>query len=295
MPIAERDITLPHGITLACREAGRAGPRVMLLHGFPEAAFVWDEVMATLAGQARCLAPNQRGYDRSSAPTEVKAYRLTHLVSDLVALIDATGGPLDLLVAHDWGGAVACNLAALRPDLLRRLVIVNSPHPGAFLRELRHNADQQAASAYMHALANPDAVQRLAEHDFAGLWPFFAGERGATWLDDATRARYRATWSRGLRGALNWYAASPLKPPRTPDDAIHALVLPPELLTVTVPTTVIWGERDHALLPGLLDGLDRWVPDLRAVRAPDATHWIVHEQPARVVDEIRRVLRSWTS
>jgi pimeloyl-ACP methyl ester carboxylesterase len=263
---------------------------VVFLHGFPEAAFAWDEVMAALAPEVLGMAPNQRGFERSSAPADVAAYRAKQLVADLAALIQATGGPLDLLVAHDWGGAVAWNLAALRPELLRRLVIINSPHPGAFLRELQRNKDQQAASRYMHFLCRPDAAALLAADDFARLWPFFTGDAGAAWLDESMRQRYREAWSCGLQGALNWYAASPLKPPLGADDPVHGLQLPFEILHVRVPTTVIWGEADRALLPGLLDGLDRWVPDLRLVRVPGASHWIVHEQPARVVDEIRRAL-----
>jgi epoxide hydrolase 4 len=289
--ITLRSVALPHGITLSCREAGReGGRRVLFLHGFPEAAFAWDEVMATLASQVHGLAPNQRGFERSSAPEGVAAYRAKHLVADLVALIETTGGPLDLLVAHDWGGAVAWNLAALRPELMRGLVIVNSPHPGTFLRELQSNAAQQAASRYMHFLCRPDAAELLAANDFARLWPFFTGDGGAAWLDEPMRQRYRQAWSCGLRGALNWYAASPLKPPLGADDPLHALQLPPEILHVRVPTTVIWGEADRALLPGLLDGLDKWVPELRLVRVPGASHWIVHEQPATVVREIQREL-----
>jgi len=125
-PVRQFDLSLPHGITLACRGAGLGRTRVMLLHGFPEAAFVWDEVMQRVAPQAACVAPNLRGYVGSSAPTEVEAYRAKHLVADVVAAIEALGAPLDLLVAHDWGGALAWNLAAQRPDLLRRLLMINS-------------------------------------------------------------------------------------------------------------------------------------------------------------------------
>lgn len=143
------DLDLPHGIRLACRAAGRPGaPRVMLLHGFPQAAFVWDEVMALLAPRAECVAPNLRGYPGSSAASEPGAYRARLLMADVAAAITALDRPLDLLVAHDWGGALAWTLAAAQPRLMKRLLIVNSPHPAAFLRELRHNAAQQAASAY---------------------------------------------------------------------------------------------------------------------------------------------------
>jgi len=289
--------TLPHGITLSCRAAGAAhAPRVLLLHGFPEAAFAWDGVMQALAPHARCLAPNLRGFEKSSSPAEVEAYRARHLMQDIEALIAHSGGPVDLLVAHDWGGALAWNLAAMRPELMKRLLIINSPHPATFLRELRANPAQQAASAYMNFLCRPDAEALLAENDFARLWPFFERMGGKTWLNDTLRARYREVWTMGLTGGLNFYRASPLRPPSPADpraaQALQAVVLPDALVTSRVPTAVLWGEGDHALLPCLLDGLDRWVPDLRLTRVPQASHWIVHEQPERVVEEIRRNLNA---
>ena len=292
------DLELPHGIRLACRAAGADrpdAPRVLFLHGFPEAAFAWDEVMQRLAPRARCVAPNLRGFERSSAPSDVSAYRAKHLVADVAAAIEALGAPVDLLVAHDWGGAVAWNLAARRPELMKRLLIVNAPHPALFLRELRDDMAQQTASAYMNFLCRPDAEALLEENDFARLWPFFtrmgdSAAVGAEWLTPALRERYRELWRLGLSGALNYYRASPLRPPLAGTDPVMTLELPPELVTVRVPTTVLWGERDSALLPGLLRGLEDYVPDLRLVRVPDATHWIVHEQPARVAIEIERLL-----
>ena len=169
MAIELFDLALAHGITLSCRAIGarNAPRRVVLLHGFPEGAFVWDEVMqrvgGAVAGDVRCVAPNLRGYECSSAPAEVEAYRAKHQVADIAALIEALGAPIDLLVAHDWGGAAAWNLAAQRPHLIERLLIVNSPHPATYLRELRDNPAQQAASAYMNFLCRPDAAALLEE------------------------------------------------------------------------------------------------------------------------------------
>ncbi len=285
------DIALPHGITLSCRAAGeRGGPTALLLHGFPEGAFIWDEVMQRVAPHARCVAPNLRGFERSSAPAAVEAYRARHLVADVAALIEQLGAPIDLLVAHDWGGAVAWNLAAQRPGLLKRLLIINSPHPATFLRELRDSAAQREASAYMNFLCRPDAAPLLAENDYARLWPFLTGMGGAAWLDEAVRERYRALWRQGLEGALNYYRASPLRPPLAADDPIHTLVLPCEAVTVRVPTTVLWGEGDTALPLALLDGLQAWVPELDVQRVPDATHWLIHERPARVAETMARLL-----
>jgi pimeloyl-ACP methyl ester carboxylesterase len=288
------DAELPHGITLSCRAAGPARgdvPRVLFLHGFPEAAFAWDGVMQRLAPGVRCVAPNLRGFERSSAPPGVEAYRARHLVADIDALIGQLGGPVDLLVAHDWGGAVAWNLAAVRPGTMRRLMIVNSPHPATFLRELRANPAQQRASAYMNFLCRPDAEVLLAAADHARLWPFFERMGGAAWLTPWMRDRYREVWGCGLTGGLNYYRASPLRPV-APDgsDTLAGVELPDALVTVGVPTTVLWGLEDQALLPGLLDGLEHWVPQLEVLRVPGASHWIVHEQPDRIVAEVERLL-----
>ena len=298
MTIHCHDQQLPHGITLACRSAGAADAprRAIFLHGFPEAAFVWDEVLAALAGPGlRCVAPNLRGYAGSSAPAEVSAYRAKHLVADIDALIDATvatpGAPIDLLVAHDWGGGVAWNLAALRPQRVRRLAIVNSPHPGTMLRALRDDPDQQAASAYIQDLVRPDAAARLAADDFAALFAKLCKPPAPPWLTPARRAQYRAVWRQGLDGALNYYRASPLRPPRDAlDTALQGLVLPDSVVKVAVPTTVLWGDADWALRPSLLDGLQGFVPDLAVHRHATASHWIVHEQPDWVIGHLRAVL-----
>jgi pimeloyl-ACP methyl ester carboxylesterase len=211
---------LPHGITLNCRVSGERGrPVLIFLHGFPEAAFVWDPLLAYFSrpenGGYRCVAPNLRGYERSSAPSDVSAYRAKHLVQDILALSQAESPdqPLAALVAHDWGGAVAWGFANQHPERLRQLAIINSPHPGTFLRELQNSPEQQAASAYMNFLIRPDAEALLAEDDFRRLWTFFTNMGAAdgphAWLTDDVKAQYRAVWSQGLTGGLNYYRASP--------------------------------------------------------------------------------------
>lgn len=292
---------LPHGITLSCRAAGERGrPVLLFLHGFPEAAFVWDELLDHFArpehGGYRCVAPNLRGYEQSSAPAEVAAYRAKHLVQDIAALIAIEAGPAPLacLVAHDWGGAVAWNLANQQPELSRRLAIINSPHPGTFLRELKTNPKQQAASAYMNFLIRPDAEQLLAEDDYRRLWDFFlrmgAGPDGFGWLTDEMKTRYRAVWNQGLTGALNYYRASPLRPPRADDPAAMTVELPHAMLTIGLPTLVLWGLGDTALPPELIAGLDDYIPQLTLQTIPDATHWIVHEQAQQVATALQTFL-----
>lgn len=301
---------LPHGITLSCRSAGARGrPVLMFLHGFPEAAFVWDGLLTHFSqpgnGGFRCVAPNLRGFEHSSAPADVAAYRAKHLVQDIAALIalecaeDPRGGQLACLVAHDWGGAVAWNLAASQPHLMKKLAIINSPHPATFLRELQHSADQQAASAYMNFLIRPDAEALLAEDDFRRLWEFFSNMGAVNgphaWLTETVRARYREVWRLGLRGPCNYYRASPLRPPRPGpphhDPAAAGVTLPREMLEVHLPTLVLWGTGDVALPPALLDGLGDYVPQMDLRRMEGATHWVVHEQPERVAAHLQQFLQ----
>jgi len=290
---------LPHGITLSCRSAGAKGrPVLVFLHGFPEAAFVWDGLLAHFAqpenGGYRCMAPNLRGFELSSAPTEVSAYRPKHLVQDIAALIalegSLEGGQIEALVAHDWGGAVAWNLAASQPHLMKKLVIINSPHPGTFLRELQQSPSQQAASAYMNFLIRPDAEKLLAQDDYKRLWGFFSdistSPNAGGWLTDAVKSQYRAVWQHGLTGPLNFYRASPLRP----GPEIADVVIPRELLDVHLPTLVVWGMGDIALPPALLDGLADYVPHLQLERVEGASHWIIHEQPMLVAQHLARFL-----
>jgi len=297
----QQSFTLSNGITLDCRMAGAEGRPVMLfLHGFPEAAFVWDEMLAFFSDPAHggylCVAPNLRGYAGSSAPSDVAAYRAKHLVQDLVALKELLSPqqPLACLVAHDWGGAVAWNMANQHPELMRQLAIINSPHPGTFLRELQSSPEQQAASAYMNFLIRPDAEVLLAEDDYRRLWAFFtnmgAVDGPYAWLTEDVKAQYREVWSQGLTGALNYYRASPLRPPREADAAAAAITLPKSMLDILVPTLVLWGMNDIALPPGLVDGLEDYIPDLRLQRIADGSHWLVHEQPALVAQSLWALL-----
>ena len=304
---------LPHGITLSCRASGETGrPVLLFLHGFPEGAWVWDPLLTHFSqpenGGYRCVAPNLRGYERSSAPEDVKAYRAKYLVQDILALIEAECGhaPLAALVAHDWGGAVAWNLANQHPERLRQLVIINSPHPGPLLQALQHDPAQQAASAYMNFLVQPEAAALLAANDFERLLGFLTGQDTSLtsltatpdlaprpdWLTADVQGKYREVWQHGLQGGLNYYRASPLRPATTSDPGASAIQIPEEALRIDVPTLLLWALDDVALLPCLTEGLDAHIAQLKRVSIEKATHWVVHEQPDRVMAEIRAFLQS---
>jgi pimeloyl-ACP methyl ester carboxylesterase len=111
------------------------------------------------------------------------------------------------------------------------------------------------------------------------------------WLTDTFKDQYRAVWKQGLTGPLNYYRASPMRPACEGDAAAAGLQLPQSMLTISVPTCVIWGMQDIALPAGLIDGLDAFVPQLTLYRIEDGTHWVVHEQPLRVAGLLENYLR----
>jgi len=273
-----------NGVRLHCGVAGEAGrPLMLFLHGFPEFWAAWRKPMEYFSSRGwLCVAPDLRGYNLSDKPEGVDAYKVKHLIADVLAVGAHYSKTPFVLVAHDWGGAVAWSVAIAKPQHLAKLVMINSPHPYLFWRELSSNPAQQKASEYMNLFRLPKAERVLSDNGYARLISAFMK------LSDDWRAELIAAWSQpgALTGGLNYYRASPLYPPAPGDAGAMKLKLELKDFMVRVPTLVLWGERDTALLPSLLDGLGLCVPHLKIVRAPGATHWIVHERPDLVCSEI---------
>ncbi len=278
-----------NGIKLHYVSAG-AGKLMLFVHGWPEFWFAWKDQLPEFARDFHVVAPDTRGVNLSDKPPNVADYRAKHLVEDLRQLIGAVGHERAIVVAHDWGGAIAWNLAAWHPEVVEKLVILNSPHPIPYARELARNPEQQAASAYMNLLRDPKAERVLAENDFMRLFRQFDGwQRSANPPDAATLAEYRKAWEQpgALTAALNYYRASPLHPSTASHAGVDPAQLQASMFTVRVPTLVIWGMQDTALRPCLLDGLDACVPDLKIERIDEGSHWVTHEFPDRVNALIR--------
>ena len=293
---------LPNGVRLHFASAGSPGqPLVLFVHGFPEAWFAWEAQLEAFGARFYAVALDLRGFNLSDKPVDVNAYRPHKIVEDLELMIAFLGYGESRIVAHDWGGAIAWHLAILAPQRARRLVIVNAPHPYVFARQLRENPAQRQASAYMNLLRKPGAELLLAENDFQRLDALFtagttngaragSGFKGSArhWYDGRQRERYHAMWSIGgehgshaLTGGLNYYRASGLHPATDGDPAI-GVEADPQRWIVRVPVRVIWGMQDTALLASLLEGLAELCADLRITRIDDGSHWVIHEQPARV-------------
>ncbi|HEX5092937.1 MAG TPA: alpha/beta hydrolase [Burkholderiales bacterium] len=271
-----------NGVRLHVARAGE-GPLMLFLHGFPEYWEMWKPILEHFGARGWCaVAPDMRGYNLSEKPADVQAYHARHLGADVLALAARYSNDPFVLVAHDWGGAVAWGVAIAKPKALSRLVMLNSPHPYVFWRELCNNPAQQAASQYMNLFRAPKAERVLSENGYARLLSAFA-DAGEAWRKSLVEA-----WSQpgALTGGLNYYRASALYPPTAEDPGAQKLQWKAQDFVVRVPTLVLWGMRDTALLPGCLAGLDEVVPDLKLVRVPEASHWIARERTDLVCREI---------
>jgi pimeloyl-ACP methyl ester carboxylesterase len=249
--IGHGDARLGNGTRLHYAQSGDPGKRLMLfVHGFPEFWAAWEAQLLEFGLDHHAVAPDLRGFNLSDAPPEVEKYRAKHLVEDLRHLIDRLGHQRCILVAHDWGGALAWNFAALHPEIVERLVIINSPHPALFQRDLAGDPAQIKASAYMNLLRSPRAEAIMGENDFAHMAKLIGGaHQNMQWFTPQVEARYKQCWRRGITGGLNYYRASPLFPATDTEPGAAAVILPRAMVTVKVPTLVIWGMRDEALLP----------------------------------------------
>jgi epoxide hydrolase 4 len=262
-------------------------PLILCLHGFPEFWIAWREVMIELSREFFLVAPDQRGYNRSSRPDGVHAYGARHLVADIVALADQLSPERRFVLAgHDWGASVAYAYAFAHPERLSHLVIANGVHPACFQRAIFDDPGQRRASQYINRLRAPEADERMVENGFARTSRMMEGFSKTGWMTPALKEEYVAAWGQpgAMTAMLNWYRASPIEVPApdAPPGEARVLSLPAEALTVRMPHLVIWGEADEALRPSCLAGLERHAPELTIRRFPEAGHWILHEKPAEV-------------
>jgi len=300
----EGEAQLGATITLRYLEAG-AGPLVLFLHGFPDFSYGWRHQLTALAAAGyRAVAPDLRGYNRSSKPRRVAAYDLPVLGADVAALVRALGEErAAAIVGHDWGGVIAWHVAEQRPELLERLVILNAPHPAAFARELA-TPDQVARSAYVFFFQLPwlpEFVLR-AGGSYAPLLRALrrmVKRPGAMTDTDLARRRDALAQPGALTAALNYYRAFGRRLARRAVRRAIARLFGgagagrgERSATVQAPTLLLWGERDPALGVRLTEGLERWVPRLEVRRFPKAGHWVQLDEPDVVSEAIVEWVRA---
>jgi pimeloyl-ACP methyl ester carboxylesterase len=260
------------------REAGpRDGELVVLLHGFPQFSDSWDALVPLLASQGyHTLAMDQRGYSVGAHPKGRWAYRISELVADVVALIDARGGKPVHVVGHDWGAAVAWALTAERPDKVRSLTALSVPHPGGFVKAMATSA-QGLKSWYMYLFQLPWLPEQLLHSQQLRLRAI-SGQAAELARRDASHFPDPAAWT----GPLNWYRAMTFLDPRALGKRVRR------------PTLFVWSDRDDAISRRAaencadyvdapfqfetLHGVNHWIPEaatseLAALLIPHLQRW----------------------
>jgi len=276
MPIPLEDVTFRNGeIELHAVAAGPPnGPVAILLHGFPEFWYSWHKQIEPLAAAGfRVIVPDQRGYNISSKPRGTFNYALSHLTPDVLAIADQLGQERIFLAGHDWGAAVAWSVALLHPQRIAKLAILNVPHPIVMRRYLNTNRRQLRRSWYMFFFQLPFIPEAaFSALDFRlGVRSLVRSSRPNT-FSAKDLAQYRAAWSQpgALTSMINWYRAAFRHRPKFPDSTVH------------VPTRILWGERDAFLLPEMAHDSLRYCDSAELYTFANATHWLQHEEPARV-------------
>jgi pimeloyl-ACP methyl ester carboxylesterase len=245
------------------------------LHGFPEFWRGWiNQIPALAEAGYQVWCPDQRGYNFSEKPAGAPAYDIILLARDVAGLIDASGKRKVTLIGHDWGAAVAWWVAATYPQRVRRLVILNVPHPAVMFRTLWRSWAQVRKSWYMFFFQLPGIPERsLRANGWTNAIRALKGSARRGTFTDEDLAAYRAAWSQpgAMTGMVNWYRA-----------AFRAQRKMGQLGRITVPTLMIWGANDIAL------GREMAQPSIdqcdwgRLVFIEEAGHFVQHEEPRRV-------------
>jgi pimeloyl-ACP methyl ester carboxylesterase len=265
-----------NGVELHVVEAGpEQGPPLVLLHGFPEAWFCWQHQIGPLAAAGfHVLTPDQRGYNRSAKPARVADYALDSLAADVAGLISRAGATKATVIGHDWGAIVAWWVALRYPDRIDRLIALNGPHPVAFRRYLMRHAAQLLRSWYAFFFQIPRLPEVLFRRsNWKALVEVLRASSRPGTFTESDLDRYRQAWSEpgAIKAMIDWYRAALRHRPAPPADP-----------RIRVPTLVIWGRCDAALLPGTAEASIALCDDGRLVWIDEATHWVQHEEPARV-------------
>jgi epoxide hydrolase A/B len=287
-----------NGVELHVAECGE-GPLVLLCHGFPELWYSWRHQLPALAAAGyRAVAPDQRGYGRSSRPDRVEDYDIVHLAGDLLGLMDTLGEERAVVVGHDWGAIVTWHLAQTAPERLHAIAALSVPFwprpPRPYTVEWKETfgdrffyilhfqtpgvadaqlgADPGASLRFMLRRVSPDAFDGTAETPAVPHW-----------MSEEEFAVYETEFRRtGFTGGLNWYRNF---------DRNWELTVESAGRRIDVPTMFLAGERDPVLSFLSVDPMRAQVADLREfVLVPGAGHWIQQERPAETNEALLRFL-----
>lgn len=256
-----------NGVKIHYASLGK-GPLIVMIHGFPDFWYTWRDQMEALSDKFQCVAIDQRGYNLSDKPKGVENYDMRLLVGDVIAVIHALGKEKAIIVGHDWGGAVAWQLALNAPQMTEKLIILNLPHPRGLSRELANNPAQQKASAYARTFQTPEATMTPEQLVF--------------WVKGTeARQKYLEAFRRSnIQAMLNYYKANYPREPYVEDKS--------PVVKTKMPVLMIHGLGDTALLSGALNNTWDWMgQDLTLVTIPGASHFVQQDASELVSKSMR--------
>jgi pimeloyl-ACP methyl ester carboxylesterase len=270
-----------NGLSFAIDEAGQGDTFALLLHGFPEARQAWRRQLPALADAGwHVVAPDLRGYGGTSRPEGLDPYRIEHLVDDVAGLFDAFAPKKRILMAHDWGGVIAWQVAIRKRVPLDGLVILNAPHPAVFARVLRSTWRQMFRSWYVAFFQLPWLPEsQLTANNGQALARILKGQSPN--FSPALLETYRSNVVQpgAATAMINYYRANATALGRTDGTSEK----------IATPTLLIWGENDVALDIALTYGNEDFVSDLAITRLPGVSHWVQEDAP----DQVNALVIEW--
>lgn len=280
----EHGLIETNGIKLHYVSRG-TGKLMLMLHGFPEFWYSWRYQIAEFALDYQVVAPDLRGYNESDKPEALSAYGMSELVEDVRGMITGLGYQNCILVAHDWGGAIAWNFAYRYPDLVEKLVVMNLPHPAKF-REGIKTWSQLQKSWYIFWFQLPWlpelALQFNNYQAIASAFMDLAIDKSTFTSEDLAAFREAAAKPGALTAMINYYRAN---------FKFFSEEQTPTWGVLETPTLMIWGEEDTALGKELTYGTDAYVRELQIKYIPNCSHWVQQEQPQLVNQYLREFLQ----
>ena len=282
-----------NGITFQVAVAGRDdAPSIFCLHGFPEGWMSWRPVMARLS-EARWYAPDLRGYGESARPRD--GYDVFTLTDDIKALIEALGIDRPVLVSHDWGGALGWIFAHRYAHLIRKLVVINCPHPRTLVRAVLRFEDFQTIRIPWVPFFEIPWLPEFFFTTALGRWGLKLsfilreGRKGTmnVALVDELVARFQKTDD--MRGPINYYREMVCTQlTATKRARLEAIYQNP----IAVPVTLVWGAKDGALSArvAMNSGIDAGC-EVECRPLPGVGHFVSLEAPEKLALEISRVLQ----
>jgi len=268
-----------NGIKLHTVIVGEGEP-IILLHGFYDFWYSWKDVMIALKDEYRLIVPDTRGINLSDKPEGVDNYYPEVLVNDIKGLAEALELDKFILIGHDWGGSIAFGFATMYPELLKKLIVLNTMHSGLLAKLIRTDKEFRSSASYQL-----DFIKEGSEDTLSQDWESF-NDNLLSNKDDFDKEIYLKAWKQpgALKAGLNYYRAAykRAREGKNPEDWGGK---------IDIPTLVIWGKKDKVLQPILATGLKDFIPNIKIVWSEEAGHFIMADDPKIVISSIREFIQ----